>query len=399
VLELHKYTNSPALFNDEIIIKAMVRDGYSTEAARDYCLVGCVEPSGNGDTFGATGGSKLYFPSILDLVFNRGKTTFFGAQDTIDTGDPEKFKTFDEFMNAYYTQLQCIVDTVAEATNLRDDIWAEYFHNPLISCTIDGCIENAKDMTAGGALYKFQAIGAGGLGTIVDSLAAIKKFVYNDKKMTMRELIAALQTNFKEHETLRHMLKNGPKFGNDDDYTDSVAIELVDRFCEMVFNKKLTRGGHFKASFISYGLNVYEGALEPATPDGRKAGEPLSNSFSPSNGAEKKGPTAMLNSLAKIDHSKIGYGNSLNMRFPHYLVSSDKNLDIFEHLIETYFEKGGMHIQINTMGTELLKDAQTHPENYEDLIVRVSGYAAYFTRLGKEIQDDIIERVEFIHDP
>jgi formate C-acetyltransferase len=140
---------------------------------------------------------------------------------------------------------------------------------------------------------------------------------------------------------------------------------------------------------------VYEGALEPATPDGRKAGEPLSNSFSPCNGAEKKGPTAMLNSLAKIDHSKIGYGNSLNMRFHHYFVSSDKNLKIFEHLIEAYFEKGGMHIQVNTMGTELLKEAQSHPENYEDLIVRVSGYAAYFTRLGKEIQDDIIERVEF----
>jgi formate C-acetyltransferase len=395
VLELHKYTNSPALFNDEIIIKAMVRDGYSTEAARDYCLVGCVEPSGNGDTFGATGGSKLYYPSILDLVFNRGKTTFFGAQDTIDTGNPENFTTFDDFMNAYYTQLQYIVDTVADATNLRDDIWADYFHNPLISSTIDGCIENAQDMTAGGAQYKFQAIGAGGLGTIVDSLAAIKKFVYNEKKITMGELIAALQTNFKDNEPLRQILKNGPKFGNDDDFTDSIAVELVDKFCDMVFNKKLTRGGHFKSSFISYGLNVYEGALEPATPDGRKAGEPLSNSFSPCNGAEKKGPTAMLNSLAKIDHSKIGYGNSLNMRFHHYFVSSDKNLKIFEHLIEAYFEKGGMHIQVNTMGTELLKEAQSHPENYEDLIVRVSGYAAYFTRLGKEIQDDIIERVEF----
>ncbi|MFX1446108.1 MAG: glycine radical domain-containing protein, partial [Promethearchaeota archaeon] len=157
------------------------------------------------------------------------------------------------------------------------------------------------------------------------------------------------------------------------------------------------RGGHFKASFISYGLNVYEGALEPATPDGRKAGEPLSNSISPCNGAEKHGPTAMLNSLAKIDHSKIGYGDSLNMRFPQFLVNSDKNLEIFNHLIDTYFENGGMHIQVNSMGTELLRDAQTHPEKYEDLIVRVSGYAAYFTRLGKEIQNDIIERVEFTH--
>jgi formate C-acetyltransferase len=211
----------------------------------------------------------------------------------------------------------------------------------------------------------------------------------------MKELITALQTNFKDNEVLRQILNNGPKFGNDDDYVDAIAVDVVDRFCDMVFNKKLNRGGHFKASFISYGLNVYEGALEPATPDGRKAGEPLSNSISPCNCAEKNGPTATLNSLAKIDHTKIGYGNSLNMRFPHYLVSSDKNLEIFGHLVDSYFEKGGMHLQVNTMGTDLLRDAQIHPENYEDLIIRVSGYAAYFTRLGKEIQDDIIDRIEF----
>ncbi|MHA1291304.1 MAG: glycyl radical protein [Promethearchaeota archaeon] len=395
VLEIHKYTNSPALFNDEIIIKAMVRDGYSIEAARDYCLVGCVEPSGNGDTFGATGGSKLYFPSILDLVLNRGKTTFFGTQDTVDTGDPTKFKTFEEFMNAYYIQLQQIVDTIAEATNLRDNIWAENYHNPLISCTIDGCIKNATDMTAGGANYKFQAIGGGGLGTVVDSLAAIKKFVYDEKKVTMAELIEALQKNYKNKEILRQLLSNGPKYGNDDDYVDEIAVELVDKFCDMVYNKNLKRGGHFKASFISYGLNVYEGALEPATPDGRKAGDPFSNSISPSNGAEKNGPTAALNSVAKLPHTKIGYGNSLNMRFPHLFVNSQDGLEKFRYLIEGYFEKGGMHLQVNTMGTECLKDAQVHPENYEDLIVRVSGYAAYFTRLGKEIQDDIIERIEF----
>jgi pyruvate formate-lyase/glycerol dehydratase family glycyl radical enzyme len=395
VLELHKFTNSAALFNDEVIIKAMVRDGYSLEAARDYCIVGCVEPSGNGDTFGATGGSKLYLPSILDLVLNQGKTSFFGAQDTSDTGNPEDFITFEEFMKAFYTQLQLIVDTVAEATNLRDDIWAQHFHNPLISCTIDGCIENAKDMTDGGAQYKFQAIGAGGLGTVADSLAAIKKFVYEEKKMTMNEMITALQTNFKDNEPLRQTLVNGPKFGNDDDYVDSIAADIVGRFCDMVFKKNLNRGGHFKASFISYGLNVYEGALEPATPDGRKAGEPLSNSISPSNCTEKNGPTATLNSLAKIDHTKIGYGDSLNMRFPPYLINSDRGLEVFEHLIKTYFENGGMHIQVNTMGTELLRDAQCRPENYEDLIIRVSGYAAYFTRLGKEIQDDIIDRVEF----
>ncbi|MHA1147700.1 MAG: glycyl radical protein [Promethearchaeota archaeon] len=395
VMELHKHTNSPALFNDDVIIKAMMFDGYKEEDARDYCLVGCVEPSGNGDTFGATGGSKLYFPSILDLVFNQGRTTFFGAQDTSDTGDPTKFETFEEFMGAFYSQLQQIIDCVALATNLRDDIWAKHYHNPLISCTIDGCIENAKDMTDGGANYKFQAIGAGGLGTVVDSLAAIKKFVYEEKKVSMSDLIYALHTNFKDNEPLRQILMNGPKFGNDNDYVDSIAVELLDRFCKMVYEKKLTRGGHFKASLISYGLNVYEGALEPATPNGRKAGEPISNSISPCNGCEKNGPTAMFNSVAKLDHTKVGYGDSLNVRLPNYLVISEDNREIFRQLIETYFDLGGFHVQVNTQGSEVLRDAQQHPELYSDLIIRVSGYAAYFTRLGKEIQDDIIDRIEF----
>jgi len=395
VLEIHKYTNSPALFNDEVYVKALARDGYSLEAARDYCIIGCVEPSGNGDTFGATGGSKLYFPSILDLVFNRGRTTFFGAQDTLDTGDPAEFKTFEELMEAFYIQLQEIVDTVAEATNLRDDIWAKNFHNPLISSTIDGCIEKAKDATEGGSVYSFSAIGGGGLATIVDSLAAIKKYVFEEKKVTMGELVEAVQTNYRDKEPLRQILKNGPKYGNDDDYVDIIAVEIIDKWAEMVNNKKLNLGGHFKPSIISYGLNIYEGALEPATPNGRKAGEPFSNSISPSNGAEMHGPTAAFNSVAKIDHVKIGYGDSLNMRFPNYIVQSENKLDIFKSLIESYFEKGGMHVQVNTMGSECLRDAQVHPENYSDLIVRVSGYAAYFTRLGKEIQDDIIDRCEF----
>ena len=395
VLEIHKYTNSPALFNDEIIIPAMMRDGYSEEDARDYCIVGCVEPSGNGDTFGATGGSKLYFPTILDLVFNRGKTTFFGTQDTEDTGNPEEFKSFEEFMNAYYTQLQYIVDAVAEAGNIRDGIWAKHFHNPLISCTIDGCLENAKDMTMGGANYQFHAIGGGGLGTTVDSLAAIKKFVFDEKKLTMKEISTALQTNFKENEILRQMLLNGPKFGNDDDSVDRIAVEIMDRFCDMVYNKELALGGHFKASFSSYGLNVYEGALEPATPNGRRAGEAVSNGISPCNRAEANGPTAALNSVAKIDHTKVGYGDALNIRLPNYVVTSEEGLETFKNLVESYFEKGGLHIQMNTMGTKCLCDAQLHPENYADLIVRVTGYAAYFTRLGKKIQEDIIDRMEF----
>ena len=395
VAELHRELNGPAFFNDDIAVPTLMNDGYSLEAARDYCLVGCVEPNGSGDTFGATGGSKIYFPTILDLIFNRGKTSFFGNLDTFDTGKSEDFKTFDDFMDAYYKHMEYMIAMCAKATNIRDDIWAEYYHNPLISGTIDGCIENAQDMTVGSAIYNFGAIGAGGLGTAVDSLAAIKKFVYDEKKVKMKDIIHAVQHNFKGNERLRQILKHGPKFGNDDDYVDSIAVELVDRFCTSVASHKRSRGGHFKGSLISYGLNIYEGAMEPASPNGRKAGEPLSNSISPSNGAEMNGPTATLNSLAKIDHTKIGFGNSLNMKFPSYFLQTDKGLETFETLILSYFDMGGYHVQFNVIGADTLRDAQLHPKNYEDLVVRVSGYAAYFTRLGKKIQYDIIERTEF----
>ena len=395
VVAIHRTTNSPAFLNDETAIAALVRDGYALEAAREYCLVGCVEPSGNGDTYGATGGSKIYFPTALDLVFNRGKTTFFGSQDGVDTGDPAQMATFDAFLDAFYTQLAAMVGWVTEATNLRDAIWAERFHNPLISSTIDGCLENAKDMTAGGARYNFGAVGGGGLGTTVDSLAAIRALVFDAQEMTMGELRDALACNFRGREALRQRLLCAPRFGNDLEPVDTLARDLVARFCGMVSAKATVCGGHYKASLISYGLNVYEGALEPATPDGRLAGMPLSNSMSPSNGAEQRGPTAMLNSLTRIDHTHIGYGNSLNMRLPVGILRSDKGVESVAHLVRGYFDKGGFHLQFNSVDTATLRAAQQRPADYADLIVRVSGYSAYFTRLGRSIQEDLIGRTEF----
>ncbi len=395
VVAIHRKTNSPAFLNDETVIAAMVRDGYTVEDARQYCLVGCVEPSGNGDTYGATGGSKVYFPTALDMVFNRGRTTFFGNQDGVDTGDPSRMASFDDFLAAFYTQLSSLVVWVTEATNLRDAIWAERFHNPLISSTIDGCIDNARDMTAGGARYNFGSVGGGGLGTVIDSLCAIRTFVFEQKVVSMDELREALATDFRGREGLRQRLLTGPRFGNDVDAVDLLARDLVARFCAMVSARKTACGGHYKASLISYGLNVYEGALEPATPDGRRAGEPLSNSMSPSNGAERRGPTAAMNSLARIDHTHIGYGNSLNMRLPVGILKSDKGVESVAHLVRAYFDKGGFHVQFNSVDSATLRAAQARPQDYADLIVRVSGYSAYFTRMGRGIQDDIIARTEF----
>ena len=394
VVRMHRKTNSPAFLCDETAIAALVRDGYTLEAARDYCLVGCVEPSGNGDTYGATGGSKVYFPTALDLVFHRGRTTFFGNRDGPDTGDPRTFRTFEDLFGAFERQLEGMVETVTRATNLRDGIWADRFHNPLISSTIDGCIEAGRDMTQGGARYGFGAVGGGGLATAVDSLAAIRALVFEERSVSMAELLRALDRNFSKDEALRRRLLAAPRFGNDDPAVDVLARRIVARFCALVTARPTIHGGHFKASLISYGLNVYEGALEPATPDGRRASEPLSNSMSPSNGAERRGPTAALNSLARIDQTEIGYGNSVNMRLPLGLLSSEKGVEAAAGLVRGYFDQGGFHLQLNAVDTATLRAAQERPEDYPDLVVRVSGYSAYFTRLGRRIQDDIIARAE-----
>lgn len=387
-------TSAPAFLNDDTAVAALVQDGYSVQDARDYCLVGCVEPSGNADTFGATGGTKVYFPTALDMVFHRGRTTFFGNQDGPDTGDPRAFTSFDQLLAAFFTQLEGMVENATKATNLRDGIWAERFHNPLISSTIDGCIESARDMTTGGARYSFGAVGGGGLGTVVDSLATVRAMVFEERTLTMDALLVALERNFEGDEALRQRMRAGPRFGNDDPRTDELARLLVERFCAMVRAQPTIHGGHFKASLISYGLNAYEGALEPATPDGRHAGAPLSNSMSPSNGAERKGPTAVLRSLSQIDQTKIGYGNSLNLRLPVGIFDSAPGVDSVANLVRAYFRMGGFHVQFNAVDAATLRAAQRDPAAYADLIVRVSGYSAYFARLGKQIQDDIIARSE-----
>jgi len=395
VIELHKHTGGIAFFNDEIIVPTMINNGYSLEAARDYCLVGCIEPSGNGDTYGATGGTKFYLPTILDMVMNQGRTSFFGNQDGPITTDPLEMESFEEFMDAYYTQMEFVIDCTAKAGDLRDEVWSEHFDTTLISATIDGCIESARDATNGGAKHNFQAIGAAGVGTTVDSLAAIKKFVFEEKSVSMEELSQALKINFHKFEPLRQKLMNGPKYGNDDDYVDSIAVELIDRVNTYVKSKKLSLGGHFKPSYSSYGLNIYEGIMEPATPNGRLAADPISNAISPCNGSEKSGPTAAMKSVAKIDHTKVGYGDSFNMKLPMSLLNTQKGLDSFENLVKTYFDLGGFHVQFNVINEETLRDAQVNPETYDDLVVRVSGYSAYFNQLGRSIQDDLIERVTF----
>jgi formate C-acetyltransferase len=395
-IELYRMTSGPALFNDDVIINALVKDGCSLEDARDYAIVGCVEPTPQGCTFGCTSANDLSLGGVLELTLLNGRLNMTRNTISIQTGDVRNFQTFDDLKNAFKKQLAYHISKMARAINLKDKVYKEGFHNPLVSLSLTGCIENGMDMTEGGAKYNFSSITGKGFATVVNSLAAIKKAVFDDKYVSMDNLLSALKNDFKKSEILRqYLIKKCPKFGTDDDYADELARWLADLFCKMVKTKKNERNGIFRPAFFSYGMHVSDGAVLAATPDGRAAAEPLSNSFSPANGTEVLGPTAVIMSLSKIDHSLISNGNALNMRLNPDFLMTEEGVKKIAALVTTYFKMMGMHIQFNVVSTETLRDAQRNPDKYRDLIVRVSGYTAYFVDLGKPIQEDIIKRTVF----
>lgn len=392
---VYRSTSGQAFYNDEAIIPALLSDGYSLEDSRDYAIVGCVEPTGSGDTFACTGGNDLKLGGVLEMVLTNGGYRLMGGQG-LPTGDPTRFETFDEVMDAFRRQLEHNVKMAVDAVNIKDAIYQAEFPAPFVSATLTGCVESGRDATDGGARYNFGSITARGLGTTADSLAAIKKLVFDDQVLTMSELVELLETNFEGKDELRHLLINrAPKYGNDDDYVDLIAKEIAELFCREVTEHQSIRGGHFRPSFYSYGTHVLDGLFLGATPDGRMAGEAISNGISPVNAREKKGPTAVLNSAAKLEHTLISNGNALNLRLLPSLVQDEAALGKVASLVRTYFHLGGMHLQFNVVSREMLEDAQKHPQDHRDLVVRVSGYSAFFTDLGKLIQDDIIARTEF----
>ncbi|MFH1537362.1 MAG: pyruvate formate lyase family protein [bacterium] len=397
ISEVHTVTSGVAIFNDDIVVPALEKTGCAPEHARDYGIIGCVEPSPQGNTFACTSGNDISLVGILEMTLNNGKIRMMGRRMGLKTGDPARFTSFEQLTDAYKKQMRHMVNYIARCVNEKDKVYMNGFHNPFISATLEGCVENAEDMTQGGALYNFASISGRGLGTTADSLAAIKKFVFDERRVTMRELLDTLRTNWKGRESLRNLLETrSPRYGADDDEADAIARDIAGTFCDEVMRRRSVRkGGMFRPGFFSYGMHVIDGSILGATPDGRRAGQPVSNSLSPTNGAEIKGPTAALRSAAKIDHTKISNGSSLNMKLLPTMLKTEEGRRKFEAMIKGYFALGGMHVQFNIVDNKTLRDAQRHPERYRDLVVRVSGYSAYFTDLGRPIQDDIIRRTEF----
>ena len=392
----YRYTSGQAFFSDDLIVEELVKDGYSLEDARDYSIVGCVEPTSTGSSFACTAGNDLSLAGIMEMALNEGRMMASGGRVGAATPDPSGFESFDDVKAAFLEQLGFNVGKLVQAVEAKDKAHAGDFPSPLVSCTLEGCLESGMDMTRGGAKYNYGSITGRGLGTVTNSLAAIQWAVFERRMLGMSEFMRHLRNNFKEAESLRlELMTKAPKYGNDDEKADELARWVTEAFCAEVRKYECGRGGFYRPGIFSYGVHVADGMYLGATTDGRKAGQPISNGISPVNATEFGGPTSVLHSASYAGAASLSDGTALNLRLSPALLASDENVEKLAGLIEGYFALGGRHVQFNVVSTETLRDAQAHPEKYPDLAVRVSGYCAFFTDLGRSIQDDIIARTEF----
>jgi pyruvate formate-lyase/glycerol dehydratase family glycyl radical enzyme len=383
----------PSVFNTDLIVQELIRMGKSVADARNGGSSGCVEVGAFGkEAYILTGYFSL--PKVLELTLNNGVDPRTGKQIGLATGDPEQFGSFEQLFEAYRRQLNYLIDVKMRGNNIIERLYATYMPAPFLSLLIDDCIARGQDYHDGGPRYTTNYIQGVGLGTITDALTALKYHVFDKKTLPMRELLAALRANFEGHEPLRQTLwQRTPKYGNDDDYADDVMRSVFETYFHAVDGRPNTKGGRYRINLLPTTVHVYFGSVMGATPDGRKAGLPLSEGISPVQGADRQGPTAVLKSAAKMDHGRTG-GTLLNMKFNPQVLEGDDGLENFKDLIRSYFRLDGHHIQFNVVDAETLRQAQTKPEEYQNLIVRVAGYSDYFVDLGQDLQNEIIARTE-----
>jgi len=383
----------PSVFNTDAIVQELVRQGKSVEDARNGGASGCVESGAFGtESYILTGYFNLV--KIFELTLHDGYDPGTGKRIGLETGDPTTFESFEELMNAFRKQVRYFVNIKIKGNNIIDSIFAENMPVPFLSMLIDDCIAKGTDYNCGGARYNSSYIQGVGLGSLTDILTSMRYNVYDEKRITIRELLDTLENNFEGQESLRDMLLNStPRYGNDDDYADRQAVAVFDIFYDAVNGRPTVKGGTYRINLLPTTCHIYFGKVTGATPDGRKAGTPLSEGISPVQGADRKGPTAVLNSAAKIDHIRTG-GTLLNQKFTPSFFDSEEGITRLTSLIRSYFRMDGHHIQFNVVDADMLRDAQKHPEKYSDLIVRVAGYSDYFNDLGEDLQNEIIKRTE-----
>ena len=396
----------PKLFNDAPTIKAMMRKGMTLEEAREYAVVGCVEPSLPGKEFGWHDAAYVNTAKMMEMVLNGGRVIGEGlkvpanTQVGPDTGSLETYKNFDEVLESVDKQFAYWCDQMCSSLNIIDHAHRNLKPTPYLSAFFEDCIESGKDMTEGGCKYNGTGPQASGVATCADSLAAIKQLVFDEKTHTGAELLQAVKDNWVGHEKL-YALVNSSKvhhYGNDDDYADDLFKYMFECYCRHIRGRKNPRGGEFSPGVYSVNANVGMGLFTNASLDGRTAGEAISDNMGPvhTDGGSHDicGPTAVANSVGKVDHSLASNGTLLNLRFPQEAVAGVEGRENLVSFIDEYMSRNAMHVQFNIMSSETMKAAQKNPENYKDMLVRVAGYSAYFVELGKPLQKDLIQRTE-----
>lgn len=391
----------PAYYNDEVIIPSLLSRGLTIEDARDYGIIGCVEPQKAGKTWGWHDAAFFNMCRVLELTFSNGRDTD-GTQVGIASGDIDTFKTFDDFFEAYKKQMKYCISLLVNADNAIDVAHAERCPLPYLASMVDDCIKRGKTPERGGAIYNFTGPQGFGIANVADSMFAIRTLVFEQKKYTLHEIKDALDNNFgldggenaQKYAAIREDILSLDKYGNDDDNVDMLARRAAYTYTKQIQDFKNPRGGQFQAGLYPVSANVPLGAQTGATPDGRYAHKPVADGVSPSAGFDTHGPTASANSVAKLDHGIASNGTLFNMKFHPSALEGDSGLESFVALVRGYFDQKGSHMQFNVVSRETLRDAQKNPDKYRSLVVRVAGYSALFTTLSKSLQDDIINRTE-----
>jgi len=381
----------PSIFNTDAIVKELCAQGKQVEDARRGGASGCVESGAFGtEAYVLTGYFNL--AKILELTLHNGVDPLSGKALGIATGKAEEFHAMAELMEAFRRQLQHFIDIKIRGNNTIEGIFSQHLPVPFLSLLIDDCISRGKDYNAGGARYNTSYIQGVGLGSITDMLSALNYHVFEQESLGMATFLEIMGQNFEGHEEIRAaLIYDTPKYGNDDERADAFATAVFEAFYASVNGRSSPRGAAYRINMLPTTSHVYFGKVLGASPDGRLAREPLSEGISPFQGMDRQGPTAVLNSALKIDHLRTG-GTLLNQKFTPGFFKDDKSIRKVSQLVRSYFRRDGHHIQFNVVSADTLRDAQKHPEKYQDLIVRVAGYSDYFNDLGPELQEEIIRR-------
>jgi len=381
----------PSIFNADVVVAEMVRVGKTIEDARQGGTSGCVETGCFGkEAYILTGYFNL--PKALELTLHNGLDPRSGRQIGLETGDSRSFTSYEQLYSAFERQLQHLIEIKIRGNQYIERMYATLMPALFLSVLIDDCIVKGMDYNAGGARYNTNYIQGVGIATITDSLAAIKMHVYDERELSLEELVRSLDSNFQQNESLRLLLANrSPHYGNDNDYADAIMQRVFLSFFSAIEGRPNTKGGEYHIDMLPTTCHIYFGSITGALPDGRKAGLPLAEGISPVQGADRHGPTAVCKSAGKMDHLRTG-GTLLNQKFMPQALATEKGIRNFGQLVRTYFGMGGHHIQFNVVDAKTLRNAQEHPADYRDLIVRVAGYSDYFCDLGRELQDEIISR-------